>query len=214
MIAPTPPGFKLEGPSVSVMFVSGHQAIFGWHNAEYVIGWKSVMKIILRSFEQSTVMNEIQTRIQEGMERWAKDGWMGRGKKVLLDVSVSDEDYLPAPYGSVKQVKVEFSDDLSTRLIFYVRQHRKPPVRGANRLTDLSLKNLSMIVEDAEHIKKLELPRELETQLDDQIRNCWKARYLSDVREKNKTTNRVSLTAYKTDKSHSWKAKYFDDYEE
>ena len=195
-----------------VMFVSGHQEIFGWHNPEYVIGWTALMKIILRNFLQSSVMEEIKARTQEELEIWAQDGWMGRGKKILLDLNISDEDYFPGQFGDIKQVKIQFHDDLSTSLRFYVRQQRKHPARGAPTLKDLSLKNLSMIVKDAHQIGNLELPRQLQNQLDDQIRNCWKTRYLSDVREENKLRNTTS--AYKVDKSHSWKAKYFDEYED
>lgn len=195
-----------------MMFVSGHQEIFGWHNPEYVIGWTALMKIILRNFLQSSVMEEIKARTQEELEIWAQDGWMGRGKKILLDLNISDEDYFPGQFGDIKQVKIQFHDDLSTSLRFYVRQQRKHPARGAPTLKDLSLKNLSMIVKDAHQIGNLELPRQLQNQLDDQIRNCWKTRYLSDVREENKLRNTTS--AYKVDKSHSWKAKYFDEYED
>lgn len=210
MLAPTPPGYKISGPSVCVMFVSGHQAVFGWHNAEYVIGWKTVMRIILNNFESLAVMEEIQVRTREDLSRWAREGWMGRGKTVKLDVNISDEEFFPAPFGEIKQVKIQFHDDLSTQLRFYVRQHRKPPVRGSKTLTELSLQNLSMIVDDAKQIGKLELPRQLRHQLDDQIRNCWKARYLSDVKRNLIHCN----TTDTSDKSHSWKAKYFDDYEE
>ena len=195
-----------------MMFVSGHQEIFGWHNPEYVIGWTALMKIILRNFLQSSVMEEIKAGTQEELEIWAQDGWMGRGKKILLDLNISDEDYFPGQFGDIKQVKIQFHDDLSTSLRFYVRQQRKHPARGAPTLKDLSLKNLSMIVKDAHQIGNLELPRQLQNQLDDQIRNCWKTRYLSDVREENKLRNTTS--AYKVDKSHSWKAKYFDEYED
>ena len=214
MMAPTPPGFRLEGSSVCVMFVSGHQAVFGWHNPEYVIGWTALMKIILKNFQQSSVMEDITARTQEDLETWAQDGWMGRGKKVSLDLQISEEEYFPGEFGDIKQVKIQFQDELSTLLRFYVRQQRKPPARGAARLKDLSLKNLSMIVVGAHQIGKLELPRQLQNQLDDQIRNCWKSRYLSDVREKNKSTNTTRATAYLMDKSHSWKAKYFDEYED
>ena len=172
------------------------------------------MKIILRNFQQSSVMDQIKARTQEELEIWARDGWMGRGRKVLLDLKISEEDYFPGEFGAIKQVKIQFQDELSTLLRFYVRQQRPPPARGAPRLKDLSLKNLSLIVEDAHQIGQLELPRQLQNQLDDQIRNCWKSRYLSDVREKNKSTNRARATAYKIDKSHSWKAKYFDEYED
>ena len=188
-MAPTPPGFRLEGSSVCVMFVSGHQAVFGWHNPEYVIGWTALMKIILKNFQQSSVMEDITARTQEDLETWAQDGWMGRGKKVSLDLHISEEEYFPGEFGDIKQVKIQFQDELSTLLRFYVRQQRKPPARGAPRLKDLSLKNLSMIVVGVHQIGKLELPRQLQNQLDDQITNCWKSRYLSDVREKNKSTN-------------------------
>ena len=46
MIAPTPPGYVIDTEDIAVMFVSGHQSVFGWHNAEYVIGWKRVMQMI------------------------------------------------------------------------------------------------------------------------------------------------------------------------
>ena len=32
----------------------------GWHNAEYVIGWKAVIRRILRVFEASTRMEDIE----------------------------------------------------------------------------------------------------------------------------------------------------------
>ena len=50
-IAPTPPGYCIDGQRFQVMFVSGHQKELGWHNAEYVIGWKTVMKTIMSVFE-------------------------------------------------------------------------------------------------------------------------------------------------------------------
>ena len=211
MFAPTPPGYKVSGPKVCVMFVSGHQAVFGWHNAEYVIGWKGLMRIILNNFETFTVMEDIKTHTQEDVEKWAKEGWMGRGTKVLLDVNISEEEYFSGPFGEIKQVRIQFFDQLSTQLRFYVRQHKKPPVKGSKSLTDLCLKDLAMNVRDAKQIGKLELPRQLQHQLDDQIRNCWCPRYLSDVREKNRKTKRANCTTYFTDKSHSWKAKYFDE---
>ena len=37
MAPPTPPGFRIDGSGISVMFVSGWQEEFGWHNAENVI---------------------------------------------------------------------------------------------------------------------------------------------------------------------------------
>ena len=58
-IITTTPGFVIDSESVAVMFVSGHQKDFGSHNAEYVIGWKRVMQMILCTFTDHKRMDHI-----------------------------------------------------------------------------------------------------------------------------------------------------------
>ena len=107
MAPPTPPGFKIEEENITVLFVSGNQDVFGWHNAEYVIGWKALMKIILNNFLQSSVMEQIKTNTLKQLEEWAKDNWMGRGQTVKVDLKISEVDIFPGfLFGEVKQVCV------------------------------------------------------------------------------------------------------------
>ena len=109
MAPPTPPGFKIEENNISVLFVSGHQDVFGWHQAEYVIGWNKVMKIISSSFCGSTVMKEIKTNTLKELEMWAKENWMGRGQTVKVDLKISEVDIFPGfLFGEIKQVCVIF----------------------------------------------------------------------------------------------------------
>ena len=53
----------------------------GWHNAEYVIGWKAVIRRILRVFEASTRMEDIEADLLASLLTWARQSWMGRGYK-------------------------------------------------------------------------------------------------------------------------------------
>ena len=87
MIAPTPPGYVIDTEDIAVMFVSGHQSVFGWHNAEYVIGWKRVMQMILCVFEDKNKMDDILSTLHKLLKDWAKENWMGRGKEVIVDLS-------------------------------------------------------------------------------------------------------------------------------
>ena len=43
---------------------------------------------------------------------WAKANWMGRGKEVIVDLKISEEDFLPF---DIKQVKIQFYDELASR---------------------------------------------------------------------------------------------------
>ena len=53
----------------------------GWHNAEYVIGWKAVIRRILQVFEASTRMEDIEADLLASLLTWARQSWMGRGYK-------------------------------------------------------------------------------------------------------------------------------------
>ena len=55
--------------------------MMGWHNAEYVIGWKAVIRRILRVFEASTRMEDIEADLLASLLTWARQSWMGRGYK-------------------------------------------------------------------------------------------------------------------------------------
>ena len=176
MIAPTPPGFIVDTPNISVMFVSGYQSILGWHNAEYVIGWKTIMKMILGVFEEFTRMEDIKKTLSMMLLGWAKDGWMGRGKDVLIDLKITEEDFLPF---NVKQVKIQFFDDQTTLLRFYVRKDKI--VKKSRTLKQITLQNLSFVVDKPTSVGYLELPIHLAEELEDEIENCWKSRYILEA---------------------------------
>ena len=72
------------------MYVSGYQSEFGWHQAEYVIGWKRVMKMILCVFKDHKRMDDIQMTLHKLLEAWAKEGWMARGKEITIDIKIMD----------------------------------------------------------------------------------------------------------------------------
>ena len=193
----TPPGFTIDGAGISVMFVSGRQDLFGWHNAEYVIGWKNVMKLILTVFETYHRMEDIERILLKMLKSWAKDGWMGRGKELPISLDISEEDFLPL---DIKQIKISFGDDLNTVLRFYVkRQNMKKKSRS---LMEITLENLSFLVDKSETTETLELPRNLNEALKDEIENCWKTRHIVDAMNNKKTSN--------IDRVHAWKTKYFD----
>ena len=79
------------------------------------------MKMILGVFEEFTRMEDIKKTLSMLLLGWAKDGWMGRGKDVLIDLKITEEDFLPF---NVKQVKIQCFDDQTTLLRFYVRKDK------------------------------------------------------------------------------------------
>merc|ERR1712227_757603 len=200
MGAPTPPGFIVDTPNISVMFVSGYQSVLGWHNAEYVIGWKTGMKIILGVFQEKKRMAEIQEILHNLLEIWAEDGWMGRGKKIIVDLKITEEDFLPF---DIKQVKIQFYDDLATLLRFYVKKSK--PKRKVT-LKEHMLRELSFIVENPEDVDSLELPRSLEAELKDEMENCWKSRHILEAMSRRGRDRRAT----NADRMHRWMAEYFD----
>ena len=200
MTPPTPPGYIIDAEDIAVMFVSGHQDVLGWHNAEYVIGWKTVMKIILGVFQEKKRMAEIQEILHNLLEIWAEDGWMGRGKKIIVDLKITEEDFLPF---DIKQVKIQFYDDLATLLRFYVKK-RKPKRKVT--LKEHMLRELSFIVENPEDVASLELPRSLEAELKDEMENCWKSRHILEAMSRRERDRRAT----NADRLHRWMVDHFD----
>ena len=201
MTAPTPPGYLIDSEDIAVMFVSGHQDVLGWHNAEYVIGWKTVMRIILGVFQEKKRMAEIQEILHNLLEIWAEDGWMGRGKKIIVDLKITEEDFLPF---DIKQVKIQFYDDLATLLRFYVKKRKS---KRKVTLKEHMLRELSFFVEKSEDVDSLELPRSLEAELKDEIENCWKSRHILEAQ----TRRGRGRKATNADRMHRWMVEHFDD---
>ena len=201
MTAPTPPGYLMDKDDIAVMFVSGHQSVFGWHHAEYVIGWKRVMQMILCVFEDNKRMDEIKKTLHTLLETWAKENWMGRGKEIIVDLKITEEDFLPF---DIKQVKIQFYDDLATLLRFYVKK-RKP--KRETTLKQHMLRELSFVVDKPKDVDSLELPRSLEAALKDEMESCWKSRHLLEAQTRRGKGKRV----FDADRSHRWMAKHFDD---
>ena len=169
MQAPTPPGFHIESGDLYVMFVSGHDIVFGWTQAEYVIGWKRVMQIILCVFEDHKRMDDIQMTLHKLLEAWAKENWMGRGKEIIFDLKITDEDFLPF---DIKQVKIQFYDDLATLLRFYVKK-RKP--KGELSLKQLALCELSKLIDKPKDVVTVGLPSPLSKELE--LADIWGERH-------------------------------------
>merc|ERR1712243_364175 len=92
----------------------GPPVALGSHNAEDVVGWKTVMKIMIDVFESEIDMDIIKTNINLLLGKWAKQGWMGRGKPVKLNLKISEEKFFPPPEGQMKQIKIQFFDQLAT----------------------------------------------------------------------------------------------------
>merc|ERR1711874_170602 len=168
MAAPTPPGYVIDTDELAVMFVSGHQSVLGWHNAEYVI--RCV-------FEDNRRMQDIQETLHELLKKWAKENWMGRGKDVVVDLKITEEDFLPL---DIKQVKIQFFDELATLLRFYVKK-RKSKIRARLTLKQIMLRQLSFLVDRTEDVESIELPRSLELELKDEIESCWKSRHILEA---------------------------------
>ena len=59
----------------------------GWHNAEYVIGWKAVIRRILRVFEASTRMEDIEADLLASLLTWVRQSWMGCGSPRYFHLS-------------------------------------------------------------------------------------------------------------------------------
>ena len=153
------------------MFVSGHDCVFGWTQAEYVIGWKRVMQMILCVFQDHRRMDEIQKTLHKLLEDWAKENWMGRGKKVVVDLKITQEDFLPI---DIKQVKIQFYDDLATLLRFYVK--KKAP-KGELSLKQLTLCELSKMIDKPEDVATVRLPTRLRKELELEMADIWGERH-------------------------------------
>ena len=48
--------------------------------------------------------------------------WMARRKDVIVDPKITEEDFLPEV---IRQVKIQFEDELETQLRFYVKNKKK-----------------------------------------------------------------------------------------
>ena len=160
----------------------------------------TVMRIILGVFQEKKRMAEIHEILQNLLEIWAEDGWMGRGKKIIVDLKITEEDFLPF---DIKQVKIQFYDDLATLLRFYVKK-RKPKRKVT--LKEHMLRELSFIVENPEDVASLELPRSLEAELKDEMENCWKSRHILEAMSRRGRDRRAT----NADRLHRWMADHFD----
>lgn len=165
------------------------------------------MEIIRDVFEEVNKMEQILIQLQEHLGDWAKQGWMGRGRQIKLNLKVSEEEFFPPPRGQMKQVKVQFFDELVTSVKFFVR--RKAAMHSSVTLKQLALENLSLLVATAEDVDCLELPRNLTFDLKDEIISCWKHRYLTDL--KSLGTRKKSWSEAFNDKRNAWRARTFDD---
>ena len=120
-------------------------------------------------------------------------------KDILVDLKITEEDFLPL---DIKQVKIQFYDELATSLRFYVKKRKQAQSRTLKQLT---LQNLSFLVDAPASTAQLELPRDLAEQLRDEIENCWKSRHILGAQTRGKRWKVLDA-----DRSHRWKAKYFD----
>jgi len=193
---------------MSLMFISGHQVGLGSHTAEYVLGWKKVMQIIVNVFENEIRMESIASSLNTLISKWAKEGWMGRGKKQInFNLKISEEKFFPPPRGQMKQIKIQFFDELVTSVKFYIR--RKFDKTAALTLRHIALSKLCLIVNTAESVDFLELPKNLSSELKSEIVSCWKMRYLTDLKRAEKT--KKSYCEEFNDTRNSWRARTFDD---
>ena len=118
---------------------------------------------------------------------------------ILVDLKITEEDFLPL---DIKQVKIQFYDELATSLRFYVKKRKQAQSRT---LKEITLQNLSFLVDAPASTELLELPRDLAEQLRDEIENCWKSRHILGAQTRGKRWRVLDA-----DRSHRWKAKYFD----
>lgn len=165
------------------------------------------MEIIRDAFEKDNKMETILDHLNMLIRKWAEQGWMGRGKPIKLNLKISEEAFFPAPVGQMKQIKIQFFDELATSVKFFIR--RKVESESFQTLKQITLKNLSIIVDTAETVDSLELPRDLSKQLKDEIVSCWKHRYLTDLRNMGKRSK--SFSEDSNDKRHAWRARTFDE---
>ena len=187
----TTPGFVIESEDIAVMFVSGHQREFGSHTAEYVIGWKRVMQMILCVFGDNNKMDDIMKTLLKLLKDWAKDDWMGRGKvQVPVDLQITEEEFLP---DDIRQVKIKFHHELPTKLRFYVKNKKKQ----IDTLKTRVLASLASMVNN-EDVQSLELPRGLKEDLKDFKLNIWRKGLYKGPGNEN-------------DKSKKWYAMLFDE---
>jgi len=164
------------------------------------------MQIIVDVFEKEIRMENIKSSLNTLISKWAKDGWMGRGKHINLNLIISEEKFFPPPRGQMKQIKIQFFDQLVTSVKFYIR--RKFDKTAALTLRHIALNKLCLIVNTAESVDFLELPKNLSSELKSEIVSCWKLRYLTDIK---KVEKKKSYCEEFNDTRHSWRARTFDD---
>ena len=165
------------------------------------------MEIIRDVFQRVNKMDEILNNLNELLGAWAEQGWMGRGRPIKLKLKVSEEEFFPPPRGQMKQVEIQFLDELATLVKFFVR--RKSASHSFLTLKQLTLEIISLLVPGAEDVDCLELPRDLAFQLKDEICSCWKHRYLTDLVILGKRNK--SFSEAFNDERHAWRARTFDD---
>ena len=100
-------------------------------------------------------IEDIKDMLQKLLLAWVKRNWMGRGKDVGLDMFITEEDFLPL---NIKQIKIQFHDQLSTKLRFYVK---RKPIKSTRTLKQLTLQKLSFLVDKPTSTDNLELPIQL-----------------------------------------------------
>eukprot|EP00092_Neocalanus_flemingeri_P034998 GFUD01038082.1.p1 GENE.GFUD01038082.1~~GFUD01038082.1.p1 ORF type:complete len:218 (-),score=53.04 GFUD01038082.1:254-907(-) len=204
--SPTPPGYTMDSPNMSIMFISAHQVGLGSHSAEYVLGWSKVMGFIRDVFEEVNKMEKILALLNKLLKNWAEQGWMGRGRPIKLNLKISEEEFFPPPRGQMKQIKIQFFDELATSVKFFIR---RKAFQNSSTLKQLTLKKLSLLIKTVEDVDSLELPRDLGHELKDEIVSCWKFRYLTDLQ--NVGQRRKSSSESFNDRRHAWRSKTFDD---
>ena len=104
-------------------------------------------------------IEDIKDMLQKLLLAWVKRNWMGRGKDVGLDMFITEEDFLPL---NIKQIKIQFHDQLSTKLRFYVK---RKPIKSTRTLKQLTLQKLSFLVDKPTSTDNLELPIQLSQML-------------------------------------------------
>ena len=94
----------------------------------------------------------------------------------------------------------------------YVRKDKI--VKKSRTLKQITLQNLSFVVDKPTFVGYLELPIHLAEELEDEIENCWKSRYILEAQTAKKPVKiRAMYPSQGADRMHAWKVKIFDEVE-
>ena len=163
----TKPGVVLGSKGFKIMLVAGHQLGIGCYLVEYETDWAKLMEIVLETFEEvNNVIPDINIGLNTILSNYAKNVWIGAGKEVKVVTEICDEKYFLSR--NTKSLFVNFFDDFSTSLHFFIR--RKQVLRS---LKETALNRVTEGLKDKSKVKDLEVPHSLKLEAEAGLETWW-----------------------------------------